>query len=286
MAEANHERPNFDASEFDRGSEFGEETVAMDRSAAPSGATALGAETPAPAEPAASADPLAESDDDALSEEEQAAIREEERAAQEAEARLLVLFQSTVYGPHDEKIGKVGQVYLDDQTQEPNWVTVKTGLFGTKEFFVPLDLAERHERQIRVPYSKELVTSAPRTEIDQNLSPEEEDRLYAHYEVPGRATDLAEKPDENAAADTTPVAGTDAAPQETAVIDDTNLTPETAEAAAKQGTASLPADAAVTAHPDVDAASATPTDYSAFAPTDAPVEAPSTPDADDLPTSR
>ncbi|MFD2674335.1 PRC-barrel domain-containing protein [Gulosibacter bifidus] len=118
-------------------------------------------------------------------------LTEEERRAQEAEAQLLVLFQSTVFGPNDEKIGRVGQVYLDDQTQEPNWVTVKTGIFGTKEYFVPLDLAERSERQIRVPYDKATVTSAPLTEIDQNLSPEEEDELYAYYQVPGRTADMA-----------------------------------------------------------------------------------------------
>ena len=30
-----------------------------------------------------------------------------------------------------DKIGNVGQVYLDDSSGEPAWVTVKTGLFGT-----------------------------------------------------------------------------------------------------------------------------------------------------------
>lgn len=113
---------------------------------------------------------------------------DEERAARESEEQLLRLFQSTVFGPGDEKIGRVGQVYLDDQTQVPNWVTVKTGLFGTKEYFVPLDEATFAEKQIVVPYSKEIVTASPRTEVDQNLSPAEEDDLYNHYRVPGRMT--------------------------------------------------------------------------------------------------
>ncbi|PPF38296.1 PRC-barrel domain-containing protein [Pseudoclavibacter sp. AY1H1] len=102
------------------------------------------------------------------------------------EAKLTRIFQATVFGPGDERIGRVGQVYLDDQTRDPNWVTVKTGLFGTKEFFIPLDVAELDEKRILVPYSKSLVTSAPSTEVDQNLSPAEEDALYVHYEVPGR----------------------------------------------------------------------------------------------------
>ncbi|WP_424462816.1 PRC-barrel domain-containing protein [Pseudoclavibacter helvolus] len=102
------------------------------------------------------------------------------------EAKLTRIFQATVYGPGDERIGRVGQVYLDDQTRDPNWITVKTGFFGTKEYFIPLDLAELDEKRILVPYAKSQVTSAPSTEVDQNLSPAEEDALYVHYEVPGR----------------------------------------------------------------------------------------------------
>lgn len=117
------------------------------------------------------------------------AVNGESNAAAELkahEAKLTRIFQATVFGPGDERIGRVGQVYLDDQTRDPNWVTVKTGLFGTKEYFIPLDLAELDEKRILVPYTKSLVTSAPSTEVDQNLSPAEEDALYVHYEVPGR----------------------------------------------------------------------------------------------------
>lgn len=148
------------------------------------------------------ASPADESIDDAISapdpddnaasvapnEVEDAAPSDEEVAAREAEAALLLIFQSTVYDKDGAKIGRVGQVYLDDQTQEPNWVTVKTGLFGTKEFFIPLDEAERSDKRITVPYDKAKVHGAPFTEIDQNLSPEEEDELYEYYEVPGRTT--------------------------------------------------------------------------------------------------
>ena len=44
----------------------------------------------------------------------------------------------TVVGINGDKIGKVGQVYLNNQSGQPEWVTVSTGLFGTKEGFVPL----------------------------------------------------------------------------------------------------------------------------------------------------
>ncbi|MBG6215619.1 uncharacterized protein (TIGR02271 family) [Arthrobacter sp. CAN_A6] len=77
------------------------------------------------------------------------------------------------------KIGAVGQVYLDDQTGEPNWVTAKTGLFGTSESFVPLEGASATDVAVR--YTKDQVKDAPRVEADGSLSPEEEERLYRHY---------------------------------------------------------------------------------------------------------
>jgi uncharacterized protein (TIGR02271 family) len=90
-----------------------------------------------------------------------------------------------VLGSDGEKIGSIGQVYLDDQTGEPSWVTAKTGLFGTSESFVPLQGADVQGHDVRVPYSKSQVKDAPRVESDGNLSPEEEDRLYRHYELGG-----------------------------------------------------------------------------------------------------
>jgi len=90
-----------------------------------------------------------------------------------------------VLGSDGEKIGSIGQVYLDDQTGEPSWVTAKTGLFGTSESFIPLQGADVEGHDVRVPYSKHQVKDAPRIESDGNLSPEEEDRLYRHYEIGG-----------------------------------------------------------------------------------------------------
>ena len=84
-----------------------------------------------------------------------------------------------------DKIGSIGQVYLDDSTGEPSWVTVKTGLFGTSESFVPLDNARVNGNDIVVAFEKEKVKGAPRVDADNNLSPEEEDNLYSYYQVGG-----------------------------------------------------------------------------------------------------
>jgi uncharacterized protein (TIGR02271 family) len=88
-----------------------------------------------------------------------------------------------LYGSDGEKIGKVGQVYLDDQTGQPEWVTVSTGLFGTNESFVPLRDAAMSGDRLTVPYDKDKVKDAPNVDVDRHLSEEEEQQLFRHYGV-------------------------------------------------------------------------------------------------------
>ncbi|PZT97170.1 YsnF/AvaK domain-containing protein [Williamsia sp. D3] len=79
------------------------------------------------------------------------------------------------------KIGSIGQIYLDNTTDEPTWVTVKTGLFGTSESFVPLANASVRGDDVVVDYDKDVITDAPRVDPDGSLAPQEEDRLYEYY---------------------------------------------------------------------------------------------------------
>jgi len=88
----------------------------------------------------------------------------------------------SVYGTDGDKLGKVGQVYLDDETGKPEWATVQTGLFGTNESFVPLAQAELTDNELSVPYTKDHVKDAPNVEVEQgHLSQDEEAQLYRHY---------------------------------------------------------------------------------------------------------
>jgi uncharacterized protein (TIGR02271 family) len=97
----------------------------------------------------------------------------------------LVASNGDVVGPSGEKIGGIGTIYLDDVTGEPEWVTVRTGLFGASESFVPLSGARIAGNDIYVGYEKETVKNAPRVEANGNLSPEEEQQLYLHYGLSG-----------------------------------------------------------------------------------------------------
>ncbi len=83
----------------------------------------------------------------------------------------------------DGKIGEIADVYLDRQTEQPEWLAVKTGLFGSKVNFVPIQNASTSGGGVSVPYSKDQVKNAPNADADGELSPEEERRLYDHYGV-------------------------------------------------------------------------------------------------------
>jgi sporulation protein YlmC with PRC-barrel domain len=104
------------------------------------------------------------------------------------EAQLDQVMGSTVYDRDGDKIGQVGQVYLDDDSGQPSWMTVNTGLFGTSESFVPLAQAELEERGVRVPYEKAHVKGAPHAADDGHLDEAQQDELYRHYGLVQRGT--------------------------------------------------------------------------------------------------
>ena len=119
------------------------------------------------------------------------------------------LLSATAYGSDGDKIGKVEQVFLDDNTEEVTFVTVNTGLFGTKESFVPADGARQDGDRLVLPYTKDVVKDAPNVDADQHLSPAEEEEIYRYYKMNysgtgGREDRHATEIDHNA----TPAAGT------------------------------------------------------------------------------
>jgi uncharacterized protein (TIGR02271 family) len=89
------------------------------------------------------------------------------------------------YGSDGAKIGRIGQVFLDDQTGEPVFATVNTGLFGMAETFVPLANASLTDAgRVDIGFDRETVRQAPNVSPDGgHLSPEEEQRLYDYYEL-------------------------------------------------------------------------------------------------------
>src|SRR5215212_5063558 len=80
-----------------------------------------------------------------------------------------------------DRIGRIDAIYLDDQTGQPEWALVNTGLFSTKSSFVPLAQATQTDHDVGVPYDQQLVKDAPRIDPDGHLSQAEERQLWRHY---------------------------------------------------------------------------------------------------------
>jgi uncharacterized protein (TIGR02271 family) len=79
------------------------------------------------------------------------------------------------------KVGKLEQIYLDTDTNTPEWALVNTGLFGTKSSFVPLAGASPAGDEVRIDYTKDQVKDAPAIDPEGELSQAEEETLYRHY---------------------------------------------------------------------------------------------------------
>ena len=79
------------------------------------------------------------------------------------------------------KIGEVVDIYLDNETDRPEWAVVRTGLFGLRSTFVPLAEAREVGDELQVPHQRLQVKQAPNIEPDGQLSAAEEAELYRHY---------------------------------------------------------------------------------------------------------
>lgn len=95
---------------------------------------------------------------------------------------------SDAYDPDGVRVGRVGQVFLDDKDDEPTWVTVDTGGSGAGESFVPLDGASFDGDRLVVAYPKDRIASAPHVGDQDHLTPAEEERLHDHYGTTVTAT--------------------------------------------------------------------------------------------------
>ncbi|GAA0386273.1 hypothetical protein GCM10009530_41580 [Microbispora corallina] len=99
--------------------------------------------------------------------------------------QISMVLDHPVYDPNGDKVGEVKNVFLDDATGRPEWLCVKTGLFGTKRAFVPFKDADWVADHVEVPYEKAYVKDAPSVapDDDGHLSPEQEHDLYSYYDL-------------------------------------------------------------------------------------------------------
>ena len=98
-----------------------------------------------------------------------------------APEQLQSMIGKTAVDSDGGKIGRIGQIYLDDSTGDPQWVTVSTGMFGTKESFAPLYGSRAEGDNLVLAVSKAMVKDAPNVENDGHLEESEVQALYQYY---------------------------------------------------------------------------------------------------------
>ena len=96
--------------------------------------------------------------------------------------RLVEMRGTPVYASDGDQIGKVEEIYLDDQSGQPEWIGLGTGFLGTKRVLVPVSTAENRDGGFYVPYTKDHVQGAPDIDSD-HIDPDVESSLYEYYSL-------------------------------------------------------------------------------------------------------
>lgn len=91
------------------------------------------------------------------------------------------LIGRTAIDSNGDKIGKIEQIYLDNETGQPNWVALATGVLGRRHNFAPMHNAHASGEDIVLGVTKEKVGDAPVIEDDGHLDRHQEETLYEYY---------------------------------------------------------------------------------------------------------
>jgi uncharacterized protein (TIGR02271 family) len=94
--------------------------------------------------------------------------------------RLLDVRGESVWSNDDQEIGRVEEIFVDEETGQPEWIGIGTGFFGTKRVLVPAQTAEVNENGVYVPYAKDHVKDAPDIDSDE-ISQSTEAELAGYY---------------------------------------------------------------------------------------------------------
>jgi hypothetical protein len=91
-----------------------------------------------------------------------------------------------VYGLRGEKIGKVDDLFVDEDDR-PGCIGVKMSLLGTKSILIPIEAARIDERRgvVEVSQPKSKVKGGLAFDDDEKITPEYEERVRGHYGLGG-----------------------------------------------------------------------------------------------------
>src|ERR687897_1547019 len=87
-----------------------------------------------------------------------------------------------VYDPNGEKIGKVDDLFVDENDQ-PEYIGVKMGFLGTRSTLIPMNIAQVDDAGSRIELAtdKDTVKSGPSFDDDREITPDFENEVYSYY---------------------------------------------------------------------------------------------------------
>src|ERR687891_1419662 len=87
-----------------------------------------------------------------------------------------------VYDSNGEKIGKVDDLFVDENDQPEN-IGVKMGFLGTRSTLLPWELTTVDEQghRIEVSQPKSIVKDGPSFDDDREITPEYENEVRSYY---------------------------------------------------------------------------------------------------------
>jgi len=94
---------------------------------------------------------------------------------------IAVVRAATAYCKDGNKVGRVGDVYVDDLSNEPAWVTLTAGLFGTKTLFAPLAGSRLDGDRLVLAYGKDVINGAPAIADSGHISEAEQQALIEYF---------------------------------------------------------------------------------------------------------
>ena len=80
-----------------------------------------------------------------------------------------------------ERLGKIDSIYLDNETDQPAFAAVKTGIFAGHVSLVPLGQCRWEGNALTVPFDEATLKDAPHHDPDTAISRTDEEDLYRHY---------------------------------------------------------------------------------------------------------
>ena len=95
------------------------------------------------------------------------------------------LFNATAYDSNGDKLGSVKEVYVNDASEQPEFVEVGHGLFGMSSSLVPLRGHQLAGEELRLAFTKDRISDAPDFDSDAHLSNEDQSTIYRHYGLEG-----------------------------------------------------------------------------------------------------